>query len=61
MDEQQVTWRKSSWSGDNGGECVEVAMTEQRAYVRDSKDRDGGAVEFPTAEWQAFIESIKQS
>jgi Domain of unknown function (DUF397) len=33
-------WRKSSYSGDNGGECVEVA-TAGAVLVRDTADRGG--------------------
>ena len=33
-------WRKSSYSGDNGGECVEVA-TAGAVLVRDTTDRSG--------------------
>nr|WP_205718843.1 DUF397 domain-containing protein [Actinomadura sp. WMMA1423] len=34
-------WRKSSYSGGTGGECVEVAAVEGQLLVRDSKDPDG--------------------
>ncbi|GAA3014606.1 DUF397 domain-containing protein [Actinokineospora diospyrosa] len=36
---KQVRWRKSSFSGGNGGECVELAHT--LAEVRDSKNPSG--------------------
>ena len=37
-----VTWRKSSYSGGNGGNCVEVAvLPDDSRAVRDSKDPDG--------------------
>ena len=43
-----ATWRKSSYSGSNGGNCVEVAMLpEDSRAVRDSKDPGG-----PNAEVQ---------
>ena len=44
MDLNGLTWRKSSHSADNGGQCVEVA--EQRAVVamRDSKHPEAGAL-----------------
>ncbi|GGP34171.1 DUF397 domain-containing protein [Streptomyces calvus] len=32
-----ILWRKSSYSGDQGGDCVEVAMTALCIAVRDSK------------------------
>ena len=44
MDHMNGTrWRTSSYSGGNGGECVQVAATPSigRVLVRDSKDPDG--------------------
>ncbi|WP_458686095.1 DUF397 domain-containing protein [Nocardia tengchongensis] len=32
-----VGWRKSSYSGSNGGQCVEVAITSETVQIRDSK------------------------
>lgn len=32
------SWIKSSYSSNEGGECVEVSITEQAILVRDSKD-----------------------
>ena len=34
------SWRKSSYSGNNGGDCVEVGHRETGVLVRDTKDRD---------------------
>ncbi|NVI87833.1 DUF397 domain-containing protein [Actinomadura sp. BRA 177] len=34
-------WRKSSYSGGSGGECVEVAAMPDHLLIRDSKDPDG--------------------
>ncbi len=34
----ELAWSKSSYSGGEGGECVEVAATERAVHVRDSKD-----------------------
>ena len=33
-------WRKSSYSGADGGECVEVASTSNAVMVRDTKDHE---------------------
>lgn len=60
MDISHVTWRKSSYSGSNGGGCVEVARTAGALVaVRDSKDPDGPRLAFTAADWQAFIGQIK--
>ena len=55
-------WHKSSYSGSNGGGCVEVAgHPPGLVAVRDSKDPDGPALTFALADWQAFITSVKTS
>lgn len=51
-------WRKSSYSGGNGGSCVEVAA-DGMILVRDTTDRDGGTLTFSAAEWQQFTSSLK--
>ena len=48
-----MEWRKSSFSGANGGACVEVASAESVA-VRDTTDREGVTLEFSAAAWQQF-------
>jgi hypothetical protein len=62
MDLSRVTWRKSSYSGGNGGNCVEVAaLPDNRQAVRDSKDPDGPTLIFSAAEWRAFTTAVKGS
>lgn len=56
--EVAVTWRKSSYSSANG-QCVEVADTGAAVAVRDSKDRQGSALIFTAAAWQAFTAKVK--
>jgi hypothetical protein len=46
-------WRKSSYSSSEG-QCVEVSLAAERAGVRDTKDRDGGALVVPSTSWRAF-------
>ncbi len=43
MDLSNATWRKASRSGENGGNCVELAKAADASVVavRDSKDPDG--------------------
>ena len=50
-------WRKSSFSGSNGGQCVEVSSA-QGVKVRDTTDRDGVTLEFTAEAWTAFAESL---
>ncbi|MBP0449911.1 DUF397 domain-containing protein [Kitasatospora sp. RG8] len=55
-----VIWRKSSYSADHGGECVEVAPGfPDLVPVRDSKDPDGPTLVFPAASWQAFVAGVQ--
>ena len=51
-------WRKSSHSGDNGGECVEVAAAGT-VLVRDTTDRNGTTLAFTPGAWLTFTEAIK--
>ena len=60
MDLSRAEWRKSSWSGGNAGDCVEVARNLPGAVaVRDSKDPDGPKLTFAPDEWVAFTAGIK--
>ncbi|MFJ9605167.1 DUF397 domain-containing protein [Kitasatospora sp. NPDC101176] len=52
----ELAWRKSSYSGNEGGECVEVATTPVAVHVRDSKDKSGPQLAFEPAAWQAFVQ-----
>ena len=52
-------WRKSSYSGANGGECVEVANAANVLIVRDTKHRDGYELRVPADAWRAFISTVE--
>ena len=53
-------WRKSSYSGGQGGSCVEVASAPGLIAVRDTKDQGAGPVLRITAEaWKTFTNGIK--
>lgn len=53
-DFSEFVWRKSSWSKAEG--CVEVALRDS-AFVRDSKNPDGGILAFPRAGWAQFVDA----
>jgi hypothetical protein len=60
MDLSSASWRKSSYSGGNGGGCVEVARNLPGVVaVRDSKDPDGPKLTFTLDEWRAFAAGIR--
>jgi hypothetical protein len=53
-------WRKVSYSGTNGGNCVEAGNTGHGAAVRDSKDQDGPRLAVSAAQWRALTRRIQQ-
>lgn len=60
-DPSTLTFQKSTFSGGNGGGCVEVAeLPEGGRAVRDSKENGAGPVIWFTAtEWNAFLRGVK--
>ena len=52
----QPAWRRSSYSSEEGGECVEVAACPGRVHVRDSKDAARAALAVKPTAWTAFVE-----
>ncbi|RBQ20822.1 DUF397 domain-containing protein [Spongiactinospora rosea] len=56
----EAVWRKSTHSGNNGGNCVEVASNVPGVVaVRDSKNPTGPALRFTPDEWRTFLTNIK--
>ncbi|MER5746771.1 DUF397 domain-containing protein [Streptomyces sp. NPDC002225] len=52
-------WFKSSYSNNQGGNCVEGARFGGRVMaVRDSKDPGRGVCVFPAAAWSAFVTGL---
>ncbi|MBQ0902245.1 DUF397 domain-containing protein [Micromonospora sp. U21] len=59
MDMTGARWRKSTKSGSNGGDCVEVADNLPGVVlVRDTKNRDGGTLAFGSTAWRAFVTHV---
>lgn len=52
-------WRTSSYTGSNGGNCVEVADGGARLRVRDTKNRSGHALTVDTAAWRSFLGEVR--
>jgi Domain of unknown function (DUF397) len=60
VDLNRAGWRKSSYSGGNGGNCVEVALNLPGVVaVRDSKNPAGPALAFTPHEWRTFLVSAR--
>jgi hypothetical protein len=56
-----ATWHKSSYSGSNGGQCVEVAHDRPGIVaVRDSQAPGGPKLIVPARHWAAFVRRTAQ-
>jgi Domain of unknown function (DUF397) len=54
------TWIKSSYSGGQGGDCVEVAaFPADQVAVRDSKDQAGPMLQFTREVWSMFTAGMQ--
>ncbi|MGW2567031.1 DUF397 domain-containing protein [Streptomyces sp. NPDC001537] len=53
-------WRKSTYSGNEGGSCIEVLDGYPTGVpVRDSKAPQDPALVFPPAGWASFVAAVK--
>jgi Domain of unknown function (DUF397) len=52
-------WRKSTYSADNNGNCVEVGGAGPAVVVRDTKDRAGAVLTFGADAWARFAATVK--
>ncbi|MFC4054016.1 DUF397 domain-containing protein [Actinomadura syzygii] len=59
MSTSNIRWRKSTRSGHQGGECVEVANLTAMIGVRDSKDPNGSKLTISPAAWTVFTREVK--
>jgi Domain of unknown function (DUF397) len=53
-----MDWRKSSYSGANGGQCVEVASNDM-IMVRDTTDRDGVVLQIDAEAFRKFTATLR--
>lgn len=57
-----VTWRKSTYSGGQGSDCIEVASNPRTIAVRDTKQegqRDRVTLTVSASVWRRFIDEVK--
>ncbi|MFD3480734.1 DUF397 domain-containing protein [Streptomyces sp. NPDC058695] len=60
IDLSDASWRKSSYSNQDGGACVEVSDSFAITVpVRDSKVSHGPVLVFPAAGWSSFVSAVK--
>lgn len=59
--QETLKWWKSSYSGQNGGDCIECAVPAHQAkvLVRDSKDAQGPRLRFTTQAWTEFVQAVR--
>jgi hypothetical protein len=59
LDMARAQWRKSSYSGSSGGECVEVAdLGIPGVAVRDSKHPEAGILTVSPQAYAAFVAHV---
>jgi hypothetical protein len=59
MDTLDPRWRKASYSGGNGGACVEVGQHGESVLVRDSKTDSSPELPFNPAAWKKFLATLR--
>ncbi|WP_460759054.1 DUF397 domain-containing protein [Nocardiopsis oceani] len=52
-------WRKSSYSGGHGGQCVEVANRSREVAMRDTQHRRKGHLSFRSTEWINLLHTLQ--
>ena len=56
--EQQLAWFKSSYSSNEGGNCIEVAAHPAAIHVRDSKIPAGANLTVSPGTWTEFLDGV---
>ncbi|MEU3895558.1 DUF397 domain-containing protein [Streptomyces sp. NPDC045251] len=51
----RLAWFKSSYSGNEGGACLEAATASGTIHIRDSKAPARAHLTFPAPQWSAFV------
>jgi hypothetical protein len=51
----ELAWFKSSYSGSQGDDCVEIAISEEAIHARDSKDVTRPAFAVGRDGWGSFV------
>jgi Domain of unknown function (DUF397) len=61
MERESANWRKSTFSGNNGGQCVEVGNASSGLVVRDTTDRAGAVLTVSASAWRALLAEVRAS
>ncbi|MFB7331480.1 DUF397 domain-containing protein [Streptomyces adustus] len=57
----ELSWFKSSYSGGDGDNCIEIAVRPEAVRVRDSKDKGIRPLVVTPSAWAAFTELAARS
>ena len=58
---EDLSWFKSSYSGGDGDNCIEVAQDAEAVHVRDSKDLGRDPFSVASVAWAAFTAHVSGS
>ncbi|GAA4382190.1 hypothetical protein GCM10023088_47420 [Actinomadura verrucosospora] len=56
----ELSWKKSSYSDNLGGNCVELAQLGEDVGIRDSQDPDGPRILLAPVAFRALLADLKQ-
>jgi hypothetical protein len=56
---EHLTWRKSSYSGSGGGQCLEAAESAGAILIRDTANRAGIVLSVPADAWRKFTDTLR--
>ncbi|MEU1087476.1 DUF397 domain-containing protein [Streptomyces sp. NPDC005892] len=61
MSTSELIWLKSSFSGSQGDDCIEVAQGTRAIHVRDSKDQLSPELALSPTAWHDFVTYAAQN
>jgi hypothetical protein len=61
MSGTELEWFKSSYSSDEGGACIEVAVQSTTIHIRDSKTPATPHLTVAPSTWAAFLRLAEQA
>ncbi|WP_217567532.1 DUF397 domain-containing protein [Streptomyces sp. GbtcB7] len=59
MNTTELAWFKSSYSTNEGGECLEIATAPTTIHIRDSKNLTGPTLAVTPNTWTAFLRTVR--
>ncbi|MER6121326.1 DUF397 domain-containing protein [Streptomyces sp. NPDC001795] len=61
MSSTALRWFKSSYSGSDGGNCIEIAVQPTAIHIRDSKSPTTAHLTVTPSTWAAFLKLANNS